>query len=189
MACPAQVTDVLTAYHVQEEKVDESGWREPPGFHLIPLPFADDIRAAPVEKAFRGEHRLLLMASHGLTGPFDQFLALSGRYLTHTPFFHSVHEIDGRPSLGRRVAASDELKDAARAWIDKLNVKNGSYPPDSYPNPGEQPDVFPLDRPFCRALTLTARIPMLPFQLLHITTPSSKPAPSAKISTPKPLRT
>lgn len=32
--------------------------------------------------------------------------------------------------------ASDELKDAARVWIDKLSVKNG-YPPDSYPNPGE----------------------------------------------------
>ncbi|KAI0750167.1 ku70-like protein [Daedaleopsis nitida] len=75
---------IFCAVLPQEEKVDESGWREPPGFHLIPLPFADDIRAAPVEKAFR---------------------------------------------------ASDEVKDAARAWIDKLNVKNGSYPPDSYPNP------------------------------------------------------
>lgn len=35
-----------------------------------------------------------------------------------------------------RTLASDELKDAARAWIDKLSVKNGAYPPDSYPNPG-----------------------------------------------------
>jgi len=68
----------------QEEKVDESGWSDPAGFHLIPLPFADDIRTAPVEKAFR---------------------------------------------------ASDNVKDAARAWIDKLSVKNGAYPPDSYPNP------------------------------------------------------
>lgn len=34
--------------------------------------------------------------------------------------------------------ASDELKDIARKWIDRLSVKNGSYPPDSYPNPGEQ---------------------------------------------------
>lgn len=33
--------------------------------------------------------------------------------------------------------ASDDLKDAARAWIDKLSVKNGTYPPDSYPNPGK----------------------------------------------------
>ncbi len=142
--------------------MDESGWREPPGFHLIPLPFADDIRAASVEKAFRGKRRLLLMASHGLTGPFDQFLALSGRYLTHTPIFGSFRQINGRLSLGRRLAASDELKDAARMWIDKLSVKNGSYPPDSYPNPGEQPDVFPLDRTFYRALTVTAHIPMLP---------------------------
>ncbi|KAH9948578.1 ku70-like protein [Amylocystis lapponica] len=68
----------------QAGKVEESGWNEPPGFHLIPLPFADDIRAAPVEESLR---------------------------------------------------ASDELKDAARKWLDKLSVKNGSYPPDSYPNP------------------------------------------------------
>ncbi|KAJ6615653.1 Ku DNA-binding complex Ku70 subunit [Mycena sp. CBHHK59/15] len=68
----------------QEERVDEGGWTDPAGFHLIPLPFADDIRAAPVESACR---------------------------------------------------ASDEAKDAAVAWISKLSVKNGSYPPDSYPNP------------------------------------------------------
>lgn len=29
------------------------------------------------------------------------------------------------------------MKDAAFAWIDKLSVKNGTYPPDSYPNPGK----------------------------------------------------
>lgn len=33
--------------------------------------------------------------------------------------------------------ASDSLKDAAAVFIDKLSVKNGSYPPDSYPNPCE----------------------------------------------------
>ncbi|KAJ7098685.1 SPOC like C-terminal domain-containing protein [Mycena belliarum] len=68
----------------QEEKADEGGWTDPAGFHLIPLPFADDIRAAPVENGCR---------------------------------------------------ASEGVKDAARAWIDKLSVKNGAYPPDSYPNP------------------------------------------------------
>ncbi|KAF5359498.1 hypothetical protein D9756_002900 [Leucocoprinus leucothites] len=68
----------------QEERVDENDLVDPPGLHVIPLPFADDIRAAPIEEAFR---------------------------------------------------ASDDLKDAARAWIDKLSVKNGTYPPDSYPNP------------------------------------------------------
>lgn len=41
------------------------------------------------------------------------------------------------PSLGRSCIASDELKNAARKWIDKLSVKNGTYPPDSYPNPGK----------------------------------------------------
>lgn len=40
----------------QEEKVDESGWTDPPGFHIIPLPFADDMRAAPVEEGHRGTH-------------------------------------------------------------------------------------------------------------------------------------
>jgi len=68
----------------QEEKVDEAGWNEPAGFHLIPLPFADDMRGAPIEEAYR---------------------------------------------------ASDKLTTAARAWIDKLSVKHGAYPPDSYPNP------------------------------------------------------
>jgi hypothetical protein len=33
--------------------------------------------------------------------------------------------------------ATEELKDAARAIIDKLSIKNGAYPPDSYPNPGK----------------------------------------------------
>ncbi|EGN99327.1 hypothetical protein SERLA73DRAFT_168812 [Serpula lacrymans var. lacrymans S7.3] len=68
----------------QAEKIEEGGWNEPPGFHVIPLPFADDIRAAPLEEGYR---------------------------------------------------ASDKIKDAARTWIDKLCVKNGAYPPDSYPNP------------------------------------------------------
>ncbi|OJA08279.1 hypothetical protein AZE42_03775 [Rhizopogon vesiculosus] len=75
---------IFCAMLPQAESGDEGEWKEPAGFHLIPLPFADDIRAAPLEEAFR---------------------------------------------------APDEVKDAARAWIDKLCVKNGAYPPDSYPNP------------------------------------------------------
>jgi len=75
---------VFCAMLPQAEKVEEGGWNEPPGFHLVPLPFADDIRAAPIEEGYR---------------------------------------------------AQDEVKAAARAWIDKLCVKNGTYPPDSYPNP------------------------------------------------------
>ncbi|KAG2115015.1 SPOC like C-terminal domain-containing protein [Suillus clintonianus] len=75
---------VFCAMLPQAESGEEGGWNEPAGFHLIPLPFADDIRAAPLEKAFR---------------------------------------------------APDEVKDAARVWIDKLCVKNGAYPPDTYPNP------------------------------------------------------
>jgi len=69
----------------QAEKLDEDGAQlDPPGFHLQPLPFADDVRAAPVESAFR---------------------------------------------------AGEQLKDAARLWIDRLTMKNGAYQPDSYPNP------------------------------------------------------
>ncbi|TFY53984.1 hypothetical protein EVJ58_g9130 [Rhodofomes roseus] len=49
----------------QAEKVDEGGWHEPAGFHLIPLPFADDIRAAPVQESVRalGYHNAQLEAS------------------------------------------------------------------------------------------------------------------------------
>lgn len=75
---------VFCAMLPQAESGEEGGWNEPAGFHLIPLPFADDIRAAPLDQAFR---------------------------------------------------APDGLKDAARVWIDKLCVKDGTYPPDSYPNP------------------------------------------------------
>ncbi|THH23094.1 hypothetical protein EUX98_g8084 [Antrodiella citrinella] len=75
---------VFCALVPQEEKAEEGGWNEPAGIHIIPLPFADDIRAAPVQEGLR---------------------------------------------------ASDDLRDSALKWIDKLTVKNGSYPPDSYPNP------------------------------------------------------
>ncbi|KAF9790330.1 SPOC like C-terminal domain-containing protein, partial [Thelephora terrestris] len=40
----------------QSENIDES---EPGGFHLIPLPFADDIRSAPVEEATRASNQLV----------------------------------------------------------------------------------------------------------------------------------
>ncbi|KAF8835667.1 Ku DNA-binding complex, Ku70 subunit [Paxillus ammoniavirescens] len=76
-------TPVFCAMVPQAETV-EGGWSEPAGFHLVFLPFADDIRAAPIDEALR---------------------------------------------------ASEEVKTAARAWVDRLCVKNGAYPPDSYPNP------------------------------------------------------
>ncbi|KAF8573937.1 SPOC domain-like protein [Ramaria rubella] len=69
----------------QAEKFADDGTQiEPPGFHLQPLPYADDVRAASVERAFR---------------------------------------------------SGEKLKEAARMWIDKLTMKNGTYQPDSYPNP------------------------------------------------------
>ncbi|KAH6901267.1 SPOC like C-terminal domain-containing protein [Coprinopsis sp. MPI-PUGE-AT-0042] len=44
----------------QEESIDENGYQvDPPGFHIIPLPFADDIRAAPLEEASRANDELV----------------------------------------------------------------------------------------------------------------------------------
>jgi ATP-dependent DNA helicase 2 subunit 1 len=37
-----------------QEEGKSDGWAEPSGFHLIALPFADDIRTAPVNEGFRG---------------------------------------------------------------------------------------------------------------------------------------
>lgn len=47
---------IFCALLPQREEAEEGsgGWGEPGGFHLIPLPFADDLRAAPVEKGYRG---------------------------------------------------------------------------------------------------------------------------------------
>ncbi|KAH9964727.1 ku70-like protein [Lactifluus volemus] len=63
---------------------EDDGWAEPSGFHLIPLPFADDIRPAPIEEGFQAEK---------------------------------------------------ELVNAAKSFVSKLALRNGTYPPDSYPNP------------------------------------------------------
>ena len=41
--------------------------------------------------------------------------------------------------LDARATASDELKDEARKFLDKLTLKNGAYTPDAHPNPGETP--------------------------------------------------
>jgi ATP-dependent DNA helicase 2 subunit 1 len=45
--------------------VDEDGIQErPPGFHMIPLPYADDIRAAPVDEALRGVTERIAMNNY-----------------------------------------------------------------------------------------------------------------------------
>lgn len=56
--------------------MEEGGWSEPAGFHLIVLPFADDIRAPPLEKEFRGMVDLLRLIS-SLCLMFDASLSLS----------------------------------------------------------------------------------------------------------------
>lgn len=49
-------TPAFCALLPQEEIIDEEDGtqKEPPGFHLIPLPFADDIREAPITEGARG---------------------------------------------------------------------------------------------------------------------------------------
>jgi len=76
---------------------------EPGGFHLIPLPFADDVRAAKYEEGYTGMPNLF----------------------------------PGKTVLSRVIPASDELEEAAVAWISKLSLKGAGYQPDSYPNPGK----------------------------------------------------
>ncbi|KAL5485891.1 KU70 [Sanghuangporus weigelae] len=44
---------VFCALCPQAEKEDEIGYTEPAGFHLIVYPFADDLRAAPIEEGVR----------------------------------------------------------------------------------------------------------------------------------------
>jgi ATP-dependent DNA helicase 2 subunit 1 len=45
---------------LKEEVIDEDGKQErPPGINMIPLPYADDIRAAPVEEALRGKSMVI----------------------------------------------------------------------------------------------------------------------------------
>ncbi|KLO17356.1 ku70-like protein [Schizopora paradoxa] len=51
----ANSAPVFCAMVPQEERLDETGWMEPSGFHLIQYPFADDLRAAPVEEALRAK--------------------------------------------------------------------------------------------------------------------------------------
>ena len=40
---------------MQLEVVDESGQQVPPGFHVITLPYADDLREVPFETEIRGK--------------------------------------------------------------------------------------------------------------------------------------
>lgn len=48
----------------QEEVLDADEVQErPPGFHMIPLPYADDIRAAPVDEALQASDDLVTAAS------------------------------------------------------------------------------------------------------------------------------
>lgn len=52
----------------QEEVLDANDVQErPPGFHMIPLPYADDIRGAPVEESLQGMLPCLYIATK-LTG-------------------------------------------------------------------------------------------------------------------------
>lgn len=126
----------------QEEKVDETGWTEPAGFNLIPYPFADDLRAAPIEQAARGT------------------------YSCHSPIQMLMSPADGSPT------ASADVVEAAKAWIAKLQIKNGGYPPDANPNPGA---LMLPGTIFANILFLTELV-----QRSHTITRNWRPARSAR---------
>lgn len=47
---------LITKIWIQEEELDQDGVQiTPPGMHLIPLPFADEIRDPPITEAHKGE--------------------------------------------------------------------------------------------------------------------------------------
>ncbi|KAG0207556.1 X-ray repair cross-complementing protein 6 [Mortierella sp. GBA30] len=54
----------LVALMPQLEVVGSNGQEQPPGFHLIPLPWADDIRPLPIETDFRAPDELKDAALH-----------------------------------------------------------------------------------------------------------------------------
>ncbi|KAL0063987.1 ATP-dependent DNA helicase II subunit 1 [Marasmius tenuissimus] len=77
----------------QEEKIEEGGWTEPAGFHLIPLPFADDIRSAPIDK---GEMALAFHNAQLQATAFnEQFDPESFEDLT-IPKYEMVHKRAGK---------------------------------------------------------------------------------------------
>ena len=50
MFCPRRnVIPMFAALLPQKETRGEEGQKEPPGIHVIPLPYADDIREAPAK--------------------------------------------------------------------------------------------------------------------------------------------
>lgn len=90
--------------------------------------------------------------------------------------------------------ASDELKDAARKWVDKLTVKNGAYAPDAFPNPGEICHWPRCDGPTLSSMPFSHRFhpldrPAGAPQLCRTTMPSWRLVHSARNSTPHRLRT
>ncbi|KAL1746005.1 ku70-like protein [Schizophyllum fasciatum] len=68
-------TPTFCAMVPQMEQRDDAGWTEPAGFHLIPLPFADDIRQATVDKGHRAGKPLVEAAM-----PFVHKITIKGGY-------------------------------------------------------------------------------------------------------------
>ena len=51
--------------------MEEGGWSEPAGLHLIFMPFADDLRTAPITEAFRGT------SVHSVDPAYSRFSGIS----------------------------------------------------------------------------------------------------------------
>ncbi|KAG1789705.1 SPOC like C-terminal domain-containing protein [Suillus plorans] len=81
---------VFCAMLPQIESGEEGGWNEPAGFHLIPLPFADDVRGAPLDQAFRGWSITPLQASAFR----EEFDSEAFKDLTR-PKYNMIHKCGG----------------------------------------------------------------------------------------------
>ncbi|KAJ6521110.1 SPOC like C-terminal domain-containing protein [Mycena capillaripes] len=100
------------------------------------LLFEDNIKHSlfiyPDELTYAGSKRTFSALLKSMVKKKKMGLVLSLTRRNASPTFCAL-EVD--EAGWTDLLASDEVKNAARAWIDKLSVKNGAYPPDSYPNP------------------------------------------------------
>ncbi|KAK1219462.1 ATP-dependent DNA helicase II subunit 1 [Marasmius sp. AFHP31] len=116
----------------QEEKIEEGGWTEPAGFHLIPLPFADDIRSAPIDK---GEIALAFHNAQLQATAFnEQFDPESFEDLT-IPKYEMVHKRAGKlmkawkdalmddPSASKVVAVTGSKRKADTS-VDEAEIRS-----------------------------------------------------------------